>query len=213
MDPADHSIAISVSHPDEFWPEPALSASGGLLWIDEPFVVTAAHVVRGLISEQERRPGSKVWLGRLPLTALADRLLSLSDEHDLATLRVRPTELHLLGERAAFFNPRVWPPRAASRDDLILVAGYPQDQWPARIEFTFRVESATDRRFGASLVCAGMPGRLAGLSGAPAFRVSPDGLELVGVVVDALFHNEVVRAQHIRHMDACGILPAGVDLA
>lgn len=213
MDPADHSIAISISHPDEIWSEPSVSASGGLLWVDEPFVVTAAHVVRGLIVEQERRPGSVVWLGRLALRDLSTRILSLSEDHDLATLRVRPHELHLLGERAAFFSPQVWPPAQAAPNDLILVAGYPRDQWPARIEFTFRVESATDRRFGASLVCAGMPGCLAGLSGAPAFRVSGGSLEMVGTVVDALFHNEVVRAQHIRHMDPCGILPAGVDLA
>jgi hypothetical protein len=213
MDPAYHSIAISLSHPDELCAQPLLCASGGLMWIDEPFVVTAAHVVRGMIQEQGRRQGSQVWLGCLALDDLSSRVLSLSEEHDLATLWVRPNELHLLGKKAAFFNPQLWPPQSAAPGDLILVAGYPRDQWPARIEFTFRVESATDRRFGASLVCAAMPGRLAGLSGSPAFRIQRESLELVGIVVDALFHNEVVRAQHIRHMDPCGILPAGIDLA
>ena len=82
--------------------------------------------------------------------------------------------------------------------------GYPRDQWPAQVEYTFTVESVAPRRFSAVLQSARMPGRLAGLCGAPVFRVRGGERTFVGVVTETLFHNEVIRCQHARHVDTCG---------
>jgi hypothetical protein len=212
MPPSSHAIPLRLCHPEWPCPSEGLSATAGLLWLDRPFAVTAAHVVEGLLAARRRWPGSRIWLGEMEVVDLRERLLSFREEHDLATLEIRPAELSRLGGEAAFYNPPCWPPRPARVGEEIAVVGYPRDQWPSAIAFTFHIESATERRFGASLAHVGMPGRLAGLSGAPAFRTGEQP-ELVGVVVDSLFHNEVVRAQHIRHMDPCGIVTAGADLA
>ncbi len=117
-----------------------------------------------------------------------------------------------IGREASFYNPRHWPPQPVRPGEEIVVLGYPRDQWPAQLTFTFCVESATARRFGAVLRRVDMPASLNGLSGAPAFRAGRPA-EFVGVVVDSLFHNEVVRAQHAFHLDRCGCLPDHPDEA
>ena len=184
------------------------SASAALMWIDRPFAVTAAHVVDQFLERLDADPQASVWIGQMRVDDLRDRLLCTSERHDLATIRVRPEELGDLGDSCSFHNPAQWPPPTVKAGDEITVLGFPRDQWPALVQYSFRVEGIAARRFSCVLESAAMPGRLAGLCGAPVFRVR--GLETVfcGVVTETLFHNQVIRCQHALHVDTCGQVAA-----
>jgi hypothetical protein len=193
-------------------PKDVANATATLLWIDEPFAVTAAHVVQAFLQRRVVDGDARVWLGEFQIPDFEHRIVTVSPTHDLATFRVAPEELMWIGREAAFCSPHHWPPEPVTRGEEVVVLGYPRDQWPAQLRFTFHVESATARRFGATLRRVDMPASLSGLSGAPAFRVGR-GAEFVGVVVDTLFHNEVVRAQHALHLNRCGTVADGHDAA
>lgn len=180
------------------------SASAALLWIDRPFAVTAAHVVAQCLERKQTDPDAQIWLGGLRIDDIEARLLCRSARHDLATIAVQPEELVHLGDDCAFHNPIAWPPRSIDAGDTVVVLGYPRDQWPAQVEYTFGVESTVERRFSAVLQSARMPGRLAGLCGAPVFRVQGGERAFAGIVTETLFHNEVIRCQHALHVDTCG---------
>lgn len=209
---SSHALPLALCSRNGAGPKDVTNATATLLWIDEPFAVTAAHVVQAFLLRRQVDPDARVWLGELEITDFERRIVSISGSRDLATFRVAPEELLWIGKDAAFCSPRHWPPDPVTRGEEVVILGYPRDQWPAQLRFTFQVESATARRFGATLRRADMPASLSGLSGAPAFRVGRGG-EFVGVVVDALFHNEVVRAQHANHLGRCGAVAHGSDAA
>jgi hypothetical protein len=189
-------------------PKEVLSASSILLWVDHPFVITAAQPV---LEYQRRLAGDstgRVWLGQLQVDDITERLVCLSERHNLATLRVSPDELDALGPRAVFFNPLRWPPAQVHPGEEVRVLGYPRDQWPASLTYTFRVESVASRRFEAVLSSVDMPGHMEGLCGAPVFRTGSNP-EFVGIVVESMFHNEVIRAQHAMYVDQCGQMDSG----
>lgn len=197
-----HSLPLAIVPSHHEGRGPIRSASAALLWIDRPFAVTAAHVVDDCLLHRARN--AEIWLGGLRLDDLESRVLCHSARHDLATIRLAPEELVHLGDDCAFHNPVQWPPVRAESGDELVVLGYPSDQWPAQVEYSFAVESTVERRFSAILRSARMPGRLAGLCGAPAFRRRGSERIFVGVVTQTLFHNEVIRCQHARHVDTCG---------
>ena len=201
-----HSLALSFASARRGGPKELHHASAALLWVDRPFAVTAAHVLQDFMARMRNDETARLWLGKLALDDVADRVLCQSLRHDLATLRVEPEELAELGDDVCFHNPAKWPPEPVQAGEVISVFGFPRDQWPAQIRYRFRVESAQERRFSAVLERSDMPGRLEGLCGAPAFRSGPNP-EFVGVVTEALFHNEMVRCQHARHVDTCGQVP------
>lgn len=198
-----HSLPIACVPSRGTDPEGMHNASATLLWVDRPFAVTVAHVVRQYLQRLKDDPGAEIWLGRMRVHDLASRVLCMSERHDLATLRLAPEELGDLGDDWTFHNPVQWPALAVEPDDRVVVLGYPRDQWPAQVRYDFHVESTQERRFTALLDHATMPGMLAGLCGGPVFRLGARA-EFVGVVTEALFHNEVIRCQHARHVDPCG---------
>jgi len=177
------------------------TAVATLVWLDRPFAITCARVVEFVRDRRRHDPTCGVWLGRLPLLDLEDRVLSLDSGRNLATLRISPDELDDLGPDATFFNPLRWPPQP------VCVVGFPRDQWPAALRYRFEVESVGEHRFGGRLVQVPMPGRHGGLCGAPIFR-GGRSLELVGVVTESLFHNEAIRGQHIRWIGQEGAVEA-----
>lgn len=184
-----------------------LGASSVLLWVDHPFVITAARPLRQYRERMLREPNGRVWLGQLRLDDLEQRLVCLSETHNLATLRVSPEELDELGPQAAFYNPLRWPPQTVQSGETIEVLGYPRDQWPAPLAYTFCAEAPDGQRFRAMLTNAEMPGHLEGLCGAPAFRrVAGREPELVGVVVESMFHNEEIVVHLAGELDHCGRL-------
>jgi hypothetical protein len=184
-----------------------VSASSVLLWVDHPFVITAARSVLDYRERLLHEPHGRIWLGRLELCDLPRRLVCLSEAHNLATLRVAPDELDALGPSAAFYNPLRWPPQAVQPGEPIEVLGYPRDQWPAPLTYRFRAESGNDQRFRALLTGVDMPGHLEGLCGAPAFRRVPGHeAELVGVVVESMLHNEEIVVHRAGELDHCGRL-------
>lgn len=189
-------------------PKEVLSASSILLWVDQPFAVTAAHPVLEYLKRLENDETGRVWLGQLQLDDVPGRLVCLSEQHNLATLRVSPEELDALGPRAAFYNPLRWPPTVVDPGEEVQVLGYPRDQWPAPLTYTFRVERVAARRFRAVLSSVDMPGHMEGLCGAPVFRAGASP-EFVGIVVESLFHNEVVQAHHALYVDQCGQVESG----
>lgn len=199
-----HALPLAVVPSQHEGRGPIRSASAALLWIDRPFAVTAAHVVDQCLELRAADPKAEIWLGQMPIEDLPDRLLCMSERHDLATIRLQPEELVHLGDDCAFHNPIHWPTAAVEPGDELVVLGYPRDQWPAQVEYTFDVESTVERRFTGILRSARMPGRLAGLCGAPVFRRRDGERNFVGVVTETLFHNEVIRCQHARHVDTCG---------
>lgn len=207
-----HALPLALCSRNGAGPKDVVNATATLLWIDEPFAVTAAHVVQAFLLRRQADRDARVWLGEFQIRDFEQRIVAVSQSHDLATFRVSPEELMWIGRDAAFCSPHRWPPEPVTRGEDVVVLGYPRDQWPAQLQFTFRVESTTARRFGATLRQVDMPASLSGLSGAPAFRVGR-GAEFVGVVVDTLFHNEVVRAQHALHLDRSGTVSNGHDAA
>jgi hypothetical protein len=208
-----HSLPVSYGSTQHGASQEIFNASAALLWVDRPFAVTAAHVFLELSQKLKKDPAGRVWLGQMELGNLDSRVLCLSHRHDLVTLRVEPEELAQLSEDARFLNPEHWPPPYARAGEEIVVLGFPRDQWPAQIAYGFRVESTSENRFAALLEQTDMPGRLAGLCGAPAFRgpLDGNGHEFVGIVVEALFHNELICCQHARHVDTCGNVPGSVE--
>lgn len=205
-----HSLPIALVPSQHEGTGPIRNASASLLWIDRPFAVTVAHVVDECLERFRSDPGAGVWLGNMKVDDLSDRLLCIDRRHDLATLRLEPEELVHLGDEWTFHNPLHWPAPAAEPGDRVTVLGFPQDQWPAQVQYSFVVEKTVARRFSALMEGAVMPGRLAGLCGGPAFRLHGAEAQFVGVVTEALFHNEVIRCQHARHVDTCGqVRPGG----
>jgi hypothetical protein len=202
-----HAMALSFVSREQPEPKELQGATAALLWIDRPFVVTSSKILDAFRTRLAADPSGQVLLGSLPVGDLERRLLGHSGPAGLASLRIEPDELSRIGDTVSFYSPLRWPPQTARVGERIRIAGFPQDQWPAAVEYSFRVEKVCEHRFHATLEHASMPGRLTGLCGAPAFRIgSPP--EFVGVVVESMFHNEVLRVQHARSFDACGHFPA-----
>lgn len=203
-----HAVPLSFSSREVESAHDIDHASAALLWVDRSFAVTTAHMVREFQRRLREDPSGSAWLGGLELWGpgtgdAAERLLCISDEADVATILVRPDELLELGGQAAFHSPLQWPPGPVRPGDQIVACGYPQDQWPACVESTFVVDDVDETGFCAHLQHADMPGRLAGMCGAPCFRRGVTD-EFVGVVLESMFHNSELRALHAAHVDHCG---------
>ncbi len=200
-----HALAISCGYRDATGVSEVVGASATLLWLDRPFVVTAAKTVRHFSKLLANDPNGRIYLGQLELPNPVSRLTCIDDRHNLATIAVRPNELDRIGPDLAFYNACHWPPRPAEPGEVVQVTGYPRDQWPAALHYTFEVQSVGKARFSAALRGWDMPGRMEGMCGAPVFRAGAQP-ELVGVVTDSMFHNELIRAQHAGAVDECGNL-------
>jgi len=196
-----HAFPLGFASRDHSATKEISVATASLLWIDRPFALTSARVLADLMARQQADPNSRILLGGLSLYGVERRLLCTGNS--LASLRVDPEELEIIGDDVQFYSPLRWPSRPAEAGETLFVAGYPRDQWPAEIEFQYVVQRGNAQRFQAQLERSDMPGRLGGLAGAPVFRAgSPP--ELVGVVLESLFHNEVIRVQRANCLDACG---------
>ena len=200
-------MALSLVSRDRLEPKEVQAASAALLWIDRPFIVTSAKIVDEFRVRLLADPSAQVLIGGLPVRDLESRLLGHSGPAGLASLRIEPDELSRIGDMVSFYSPLRWPPQTVALGESVRIAGFPKDQWPAAVEYRFRVEKVCEHRFHAVLEHASMPGRLTGLCGAPAFRIGAPA-EFVGVVVESMFHNEVLRVQHARCFDTCGQFPA-----
>jgi hypothetical protein len=200
-------MALSFVSRDQVEPKEVQTGSAALLWIDRPFIVTSAKTLDEFRARLAADPTGYVLIGGLPVRDLAARVLAHSGPAGLASLRVEPDELSHIGDTVSFYSPLRWPPQTVAVGESVRIAGFPKDQWPAPVEYRFRVEKVCEHRFHAVLEHAAMPGRLTGLCGAPAFRAGTPA-EFVGVVVESMFHNEVLRVQHARCFDGCGQFPA-----
>lgn len=198
-----HALPISLVTHNGAGPKEIHGASAALMWVDRPFAVTSGSALSSFMQRLRQDDTAQLCLGRLRLSNLASRVLSFSHQSSLATLHVDPDELEHIDDDVSFYSPLRWPPAPPRGGEQLIVMGYTLDQWPATLTFRYRVESTGPHGFEACLLESRMPGRLEGICGAPVYRVgSPP--EFLGVVVEAMFHNELIRIQHAGALDQCG---------
>jgi len=198
-----HALPLSLITRNGAGPKDIHGASAALLWVDRPFAVTSGRVLSQFMRRLREDDTARLCLGRLRVANVASRVISLSHQSSLATLHVDPDELEHIDDDVSFYNPLRWPPTPPRESEELIVMGYTLDQWPATLTFRYKVERVEPHRVEAQLVESKMPGRLPGICGAPVYRVgSPP--EFVGVVVDSMFHNELVHIQHATSLDPFG---------
>ena len=193
--------------------------------------ITNNHVYQQYIDDLANFPDVEAQFNGNTIRSEA-RLIDRNAELDLATLDVPAIFVSSSTRDLAYHKPAVWPPPAAKAGDLVLYGGYPgvlRDFSPGEIEFPFqsfmwRPHEITDANIVLyldfpNLLWPGHEGErineeLGGISGGPVFRIvehldQPEKrayYELVGIVYEIHESWDVVRARHIRHVQADGTL-------
>ena len=108
------------------------SHGGSMFFLDAgvgAFAVTAAHVVVACLVDSQR-PGFLRCViardGTAPFSLnLQDRIISIHEGIDIATLRFSPDEIRLIGRTVLTGFQRDWPPRLCMEEGFVTYAGWP----------------------------------------------------------------------------------------
>jgi hypothetical protein len=100
-----------------------------LLWqtLEGRFIVSAAHVWRGLVKERDGRRGRMsicVGTGQRVVSLLEAEPIDISDELDLVVLRAPPEIDERIGKKA-FYRTNTWPLAQAMDGETLGVVGFP----------------------------------------------------------------------------------------
>src|SRR5437867_3574447 len=114
-----------------FWGEPdqepgTNSASGVLLHLNRPLLVTAKHVVDAYLKRQADNPSLEFQIGWGFLPDVASRLVEASHPADLVTLDLSDVDVRSFADHLEFHRPITWPPERVSVGSHVILSGYPK---------------------------------------------------------------------------------------
>lgn len=138
-----YSVPLVYAHeraPNTLW------CCGGtaLLWqsLEGKFIVSAAHVWRGLVQQRDQLHGRmSIFIGLAPkvVSLLEAEPISIDDNLDLVVLRAPPETDGQLGKKA-FYQTRTWPLAPAADRETLGVLGFPGEIRRSQ-QFTVETES------------------------------------------------------------------------
>ena len=188
-----------------------LTVNGSATLVELPsgkVLLTALHVWDGLREYKQKNPSAvlaaQTRSGGRSLTLGPLKLVGANQQLDIAAV-VTTRSNHIESDGKFFFKPKTWPPEPPLRGDWILIYGFPAAQRvPKTEDITFygvaiigRVSSISELRFILAAedeprilerTAEDVPDLsvLGGMSGSPAFKLTSDGLSLVGILCQTL---------------------------
>lgn len=212
-----HTVSVFWGSPED--PSGFNSASGILLALDRPLLVTAAHVLNRYMECKAEDPTLRFTIGRGSLVLGDHRVRGVAADLDLATIDLSGVKVDGLAPHLSFYRPARWPLRRVEKGDVVLITGFPHAyrhlvQGEQGIQFNScsinaPVDSVGEHRFSCAFDMASRrrvygeaegewPDRYGAFSGCPAFTWSDQNVELAGVVYEG---NEAFHILNVYHSD------------
>lgn len=210
-----HTVAVFWGSPDD--PRGVSSASGMLLALDRPLLVTAFHVLESYRERQADEPTLKFSIGRGSLVLGEHRVRGVAKGVDLVTIDLSGVQVEALAPHLSYYQSARWPPRRVGCGDSVLITGFPKAyRHLRRTEHTIQFNSChinapvrtvsedhfscvfemTDRRRVYAETEAEWPDDYGAFSGCPAFTYNNDGIEFAGVVYEGSKDLHILNMHH-----------------
>ncbi len=213
-----------------FWGEPDRqpgmnSASGVLLKLDRPVLLTAEHVLGSFLKRQATRPALKLQIAESSVDDISERIIGKTDRLDLVTLDLTGIDIQQFAKHLTFHVPPNWPPTPVIPGLSVLIVGFPKayrsllpdqraikfDSWNLHTQVT----SVSDHGFACAINTRTMvnpshhatwPQTYGGISGCPVFAIRGtfSVLELVGIVYEASDNLGIIKSHHTQMISIDG---------
>lgn len=213
-----------------FWGEPdrqpgMKSASGVLLQLDRPLLITAEHVLESFLERQAAQPSLKLQIAKGSIGDIPERIIGRAHPPDLVTLDLTGVDIQQFARDLTFHVPPNWPPTPVISGLSVLIVGFPMayrsllpDQRAIKFEswnLHTQVTSVSDHGFVCAIDTGTManlshrapwPQTYGGISGCPVFAIRGDisRLELVGIVYEASENFDAIISHHTQMISTDG---------
>ena len=213
-----------------FWGEPDRqpsmnSASGVLLKLDRPLLLTAEHVIGSFLKRQATQPSLKFQIAEGLIDDVSERIIGKAHQLDLVTLDLTGIDIQQFARHLTFHVPPNWPPTSVILDLSVLIVGFPmayRSLLPDRHAIKFdswnlhtQVTSVSDHGFACAIDTKTManpshqatwPQTYGGISGCPVFAIrgTLSILELVGMVYEASDNLSIIKSRHTQMISTDG---------
>jgi hypothetical protein len=210
-----NTVSVFWGVPDQ---EPGTnSASGVLLNLNRPLLITAKHVVDTYLQRQRDDISLEFQIGLGFLPDVASRLVEASHPVDLITLDLSDIDVRGFADHLEFHHPITWPPERVRVDSHVILSGYPKPyrryiHMEKAIDFKSwhlhsRVHGTTEDRFSCVVNVdvarsnrprGNWPETYGALSGGPAFTVrgNVQKMEIGGIIYQASDGFNIIEAHH-----------------
>lgn len=101
------------------------SASGALVKLRQPVLVTAKHVIDAYLQRQENDLSQELQIGSGSLSSVTSRLLN-TFAADLVTLDLSGVDVRPFADHLEFHEPANWPPERVEVGSHVILSGYPK---------------------------------------------------------------------------------------
>lgn len=216
-----------------FWGEPDRqpymnSASGVLLKLDRPLLLTAEHVLGSFLKRQAIQPSLKFQVAEGSIDDISERIIGRAHQPDLVTLDLTGIDIQQFSRHLTFHIPPNWPPPPVISGLSVLIVGFPMayrsllpDQRAIKFEswnLHTQVTSVSDHGFACAIETRTManpshratwPQAYGGISGCPVFAIrgALSILELVGMVYEASDNLDIIKSHHSEMISTDGTFP------
>jgi hypothetical protein len=212
----NHAVTVFWGQPDQ---NPGInSGSGVLLKIDDdPFLVTAAHVVDHYLERLAIEPSLKLQIAKGSIAEVAQRIIAKTVKPDLVTLNMSGIDIKSFAEHLEYHEPPQWPSQRVVNKTEVILSGFPMAY--REVLFDYRaikfdsfnlkavVETVQEDHFtlvvDADKVKRTRPQALwpeayGGISGCPVFalRKPMASIEFVGISVQANESFHIITCHH-----------------
>lgn len=223
-----HTVSVFWGFPED--PCGFNSASGILLALDRPLLVTAVHVLERYRERQAEDPTLRFCVGRGSLVLREHRVRGVAKGLDLVTIDLSGVQVSALAPHLSFYQPARWPLRRVEKGDSVLITGFPKayrHPLPGEQAIQFNschinapVDSVAEHRFSCVFDMAARrrvygdaegewPGDYGAFSGCPAFTYSDDSVEFAGVVYEGSEAFHILNVHHSDLIASDGTLKGG----
>ena len=221
----DHTVSVFWGEPDG---EPEMhSASGVLVDLDRPILVTAEHVIDEFLKKQTGNPSIRLQIAEGSIENVAERIIGRANRPDLVTLDLTGLDLKGFAKHLSLYTPSKWPPHSVIPGLTVLIIGFPMayrsllpiqraikfDSFNLKTQvssvnehgFICAVETNSIRNLSSD---AAWPETYSGISGCPIFAIrgTPSVLDLVGIVYEASSNWNIIHAHHANLVSPGGTL-------
>jgi hypothetical protein len=216
-----HTVAVFWGSPED--PNGFNSASGVLLALDRPLLVTAFHVLEGYRQRLAQDPALRFCIGKGSLILKEHRVRGVAMDLDLVTIDLSGVRVDALAPHLSLYQPPRWPPRRVEPNESVLITGFPKAYrrpLPEGHAIKFNschisapVHSVTEHHFSCVFDMADRqrvytenegewPGDYGAFSGCPAFTYRDDNVEFAGVVYEGssgfhilyIYHSDLIAS-------------------
>lgn len=221
----DHTVSVFWGEPDS---EPEMhSASGVMVHLDKPLLVTAEHVIDEFLNKQTEHPSIRLQIAKGSIENVAERIIGRANRPDLVTLDLTGLAPKGFAEHLSLYTPSKWPPHSVIPGLTVLIVGFPMPyRYLLPIQQAIRFDSFNLKTQVSSVnehgfVCAvetnsirnvtsdaAWPETYGGISGCPIFSIrgTPSVLDLVGIVYEASDNWDAIYAHHAHLVSSDGTL-------